>query len=536
MHYGARLLFDDVNQNFLSGKRYGLVGANGTGKSTFLRLLAGDDTPSWGEILIPKQATMGWLKQDQFRYEQDRVVDVVIQGKPKLWKALKEKEKILSENVWDEKTGMRLGELEEIIFQQEGYTAETFAQTLLAGLGVDAQKHFDTLNNLSGGFKLRVLLAQTLFEQPDILLLDEPTNHLDIMSIAWLESYLKSSYKGVLIYISHDHDFLNNLSTHILDIDYGEIREYVGNFDQFTKEKMLHMEQKMHQLKYLEDKIAHMRAFVERFRASASRSRQALSREKAIDKLELPDIKKSSRVSPNFHFKQKRPSGKKVIELKGISKSFGEQNVLKNVNFTLNRGEKVAIIGHNGIGKSTLLKIMLGIHKPDTGHHEWGHEPQISYFAQDHHESLHENAKVFDWLCKERENDTTQENIRKALGMMLFTQDDVYKNIQTISGGEAARLLFANIMLQQANILILDEPTNHLDLESREALAKALAKYEGTVIVVSHDRHFVSSFASRILAFTEKGITDFHGSYADYLKQYGEDYLNKVWMVNNEKR
>lgn len=536
MHYGAKLLFDEVSLNLLKGNRYSLVGANGTGKSTFLRLLVGEEIPSLGEIMIAKDATIGFLKQDHFKYEHDTVLEVVLQGKPKLWHALQEKEKLLASGLFDEKTGLRLGALEEIILHQQGYTAETFASTLLIGVGVEAAYHGKPLQTLSGGFKLRVLLAQALFEEPDILLLDEPTNHLDIMSIAWLEHYLKDKFKGILLFISHDYDFLNSLSTHVLDIDFGEIREYIGNYDHFMEEKKLKITQKESERQFLEAKIARMRVFVDRFKASASRSKQALSREKMIDKLELPDIKKSSRISPHFQFKQKRPSGKLVLTVEHITKSFGEKTVLKNIDFYINRGEKVAMIGHNGIGKSTLLKIILDKHAPDSGKYTWGYESHISYFAQDHHEALSNNIKVLDWLIHERESDTTHDNIRKTLGQVLFTQDDVYKPISTLSGGEAARLLIANIMLEQSNILIFDEPTNHLDLESREALASALSRFEGTVLFVSHDRHFVSNIATRIIAITEKGITDFHGSYTEYLSRYGEDYLSKIWLVQQNKK
>lgn len=537
MHYGAKLLFNEVDLNLLKGNRYGLVGANGTGKSTFLRLLAGEDTPSLGEITIAKQASVGFLKQDQFRYENNTVLEVVLQGKPKLWQALQEKEALLNEGTLTEKSGLRLAALEEIIFHQEGYTAETFIQTLLVGLGIETGYHLRPLNALSGGFKLRALLAQALFEQPDILLLDEPTNHLDIMSIAWLENYLKTQFKGVLLFISHDYGFLNNLSTHVLDIDYGEVREYPGNYDHFIQEKHLRVEQKLRERQYIENKIEHMRAFVERFKAKASKAKQAKSREKMIDRLEMPDIKKSSRVSPHFIFKQKRPAGKQVLTVKGISKSFldgeSKKTVLKNVSFSVQRGEKVAIIGHNGVGKSTLLKILLDQHTPDVGEYAWGYETHIAYFAQDHHETLKTNVQVLDWLSEERQSDNTREAIRRALGQMLFTQDDIGKSVLTLSGGEAARLLLANMMLQNPNILILDEPTNHLDLESREAMASALSQFEGTVMLVSHDRHFVSSIATRILALTEKGITDFQGSYTEYLARYGEDYLNKIWLMQH---
>lgn len=525
MMYGARLLFDDVSINFTKN-RYAIVGANGTGKSTFLRLLALDETPSAGDITVAKRATVGWLKQDQYRYEDNTPVEVVLQGKPELWKALQEKEEILTAPVFDEALGFKLAELEEKIVNWNGYTAETLAVTLLKGLGVKPSMHYQRMKSLSGGFKLRVLLAQALFANPDVLLLDEPTNHLDIVSIAWLEEYLKAEYKGILIFISHDHNFLNNLATRVLDIDYGEIREYVGNYDYFLKEKKEVVERKLHELKYLEAKIAHMKSFVDKFKASASRSRQAMAREKMIEKIELPDIKQSSRIAPHFSFKQKRPPGKVVLTVDKISKSFDEVQVLNNVKFSINRGEKIAIIGHNGIGKSTLLKILLGIYPPTDGTYQWGYESHISYFAQDHHEQLSQEKIVLDWLTDERQHEASSEIIRRTLGQMLFTQDDVYKNIKNLSGGEAARLLFANILLQKNNIIVLDEPTNHLDIETREALAQGLREFEGTVIFVSHDRHFVSHIANRIIAVTHHKIIDFQGSYTDYLNKFGIDYLN----------
>jgi len=533
MHYGSRLLFDEVNLNLLSGNRYGLVGANGAGKSTFLKLMAAEELPSLGEIIIPNQSRIGWLRQDQFKYQDEPVIEVVIRGKFKLWEARQEKAELLKQETLDEKSGFRLAALEEVIGRYQGYTAETFAQTLLVGLGVKSAYHYQPLSTLSGGFKLRVLLAQALFEEPDILLLDEPTNHLDIMSITWLEIYLKTEFQGVLIFISHDQEFLNNLSTHILDIDYGEIREYVGNYDQYINHKTLISDQKLHERQSVEKKIDKLKIFVERFRASASRSKQALSREKMIEKMELPDIKKSSRQSPNFQFIKKRPSGKSVLEVENLSKQFNEHYVFNRLSFKVARGEKVALIGHNGIGKSTLLKVLLNKHIPDTGKATWGHEVQVAYFAQDHHEQLNHDAKAIDWLTEESLQETS-ENIRKALGMVLFTKDDVYKSILTLSGGEAARLLFAHMMLQKGNVLILDEPTNHLDIDAKEALAMSLKKYDGTILFVSHDRHFVAGVATRIIALTEKGITDFHGNYSNYLLKYGQDYLNRSWMAAQE--
>lgn len=534
MLYGSRLLFDDVNFNLLSENRYGIVGANGTGKSTFLKLLANNEVPSLGDIITSKQAKIGWLKQDQFKYENDSIIDVVVQGKAALWSALQEKEDLLNLGEFDEKIGYRLGHLEETIAQNQGYTADITAKNLLIGLGISENDHDKPLSALSGGFKLRVLLAQTLFEDPDILLLDEPTNHLDITTIAWLENYLKESFRGILIFVSHDQEFMNNLATHILDIDYGEIREYVGNYNHYVKEKLLVAEQKLKEQKYLENKIAHMQLFVDRFGASASRSKQAQSRAKMIEKIELPDIKQSSRIQPSFQFLQKRPSGKQVLTVTGISKSFTERTVLKNVRFSINRGEKVAIIGHNGIGKSTLLKILLGYHLPDEGSFEWGHECHISYFAQDYHELLNKSITVYDWLVEQCTSETT-DNIRKTLAKALFTKDDVHKNTLTLSGGEAARLLFSNIMLKKNNILVLDEPTNHLDIDARESLAKALQEFPGTVLFVSHDRHFVADIATRVIALTEQKVTDFQGSYNDYLKSFGNDYLNRDWLLAQSK-
>ena len=524
MSYGSKILFTDVNINILPNKRYGIVGSNGAGKSTLLRLLAGEEEPDLGEITISKNTRLGWLKQDQFKYEDTSVLDVVIAGRTILWNALKAKEKILAKEECSEKDGFKLGELEQIICDNDGYTAESFAGELLLGLGVKEKHHFGPLSALSGGYKLRVLLAQSLFDNPDILLLDEPTNHLDIPSIYWLENYLKEKFKGILVFISHDIEFLNRMSTHILDIDYGEVRQYVGNYDAFIKEKKFVIEQKISQREYLEKKIERLQVFIDKFRASASRARQSQSKEKMIDKMELPNIEKSSRISPPFSFKQKRPSGKVVVTVKGISKSFGEQHILENINFTVRKGEKVIIIGPNGIGKSTLLKILLGYISPDKGEYEWGYETHWSYFAQDHHEELRENLSIFDWMT-ERFKSESLNTVRGILGQVLFRQDEVHKNILTISGGEGARLLLAKIMLEQNNVLVLDEPTNHLDIESKETLKLALCEYPGTILMVSHDRYFATGIATRVIAITNKGITDFLGSYEEYLAKHGKDWL-----------
>ncbi|MEN8235937.1 MAG: ABC-F family ATP-binding cassette domain-containing protein [Pseudomonadota bacterium] len=529
MHYGAKLLFDGVNLNLNSGERYGVVGANGTGKSTFLRLLAGQEDASLGDITIAKSASLGWLHQDHFQYEKNTVIETVLQGRPVLWSALQEKEHLFAQENWTDAMGYRVAELEEVVAQQDGYSAESFAQTLLTGLGLAQSKHFRPMSELSGGYKLRVLLAQALFNDPDILILDEPTNHLDIMTIAWLESYLKRDFQGLLIFISHDQDFLNNLATQILDIDYGEIRAYTGNYDYFQKEKHAVVEQKLHIKQSMEKKIAHMQRFVDRFRASASRSKQALSKQRMIERMELPDIKKSSRIHPNLQFNIKRPSGKTVLKVEKICKRYSDKDVLKNVSFEINRGEKVAFIGHNGIGKSTLLKSLLNLVSLDSGTFIWGHEAYCSYFSQNPDELLQDDHSILSWLSAQNPKATDSE-IRGTLGMVLFTQDDVHKNIQTLSGGEASRLVLAKVMLEKSNVLILDEPTNHLDLEAIESLSRALKKFAGTLLLVSHDRHFVTKIPNRIVSLTESGYKDFKGSYHEYLDYYGEDYLSRTWL------
>lgn len=523
MTYGTRLLFNDVNLVLAEHNRYGLVGANGTGKSTFLRLLTAQETPTDGSIAISKNAKIGWLKQDQFLYEHELVLNVVLRGNAQLWSALQERIAIYKEPI-TEQSGYRLADLEEIIAHHDGYNVETVAEQLLSGLGIKSADQYEPLSSLSGGFKLRVLLAQALFNNPDILLLDEPNNYLDIVTIRWLEDYLKNNFKGILIFTSHDQDFLNNLSTTILDIDYGEIREYKGNYDAFLKQKNLVIEQKLKERVYLEKKVAAMQAFVDRFKAS-TRSKQAMSRAKALEKIELPDIEKSSRRAPHLAFPIKRHSGKIVLTVQKISKGFNNNNVLKNISFTINKGDKVAIIGANGIGKSTLLKIITNHLPADSGTFSWGFETHVSYFAQEHYEMKRDDSTVFDWLS-EHTTDIPTPVLRQTLGTVLFSQDDINKTVSVLSGGEITRLLFAKMMLDRNNVLILDEPTNHLDIESRAALAHALQKYEGTVILVSHDRHFVTQVANRIIALSAKGIFDFKGSYAEYVL-HGFDHLSK---------
>lgn len=523
MAYGQKLLFFDVNLILNDKRHYALVGANGAGKSTFFKLITGEEEALEGSVSIPKEATVGWLKQDQFRYEDSLITDIVLQGKPKLWKALQEKEKLLqlAEHEWNDEIAHQLSHCEEMIAAQDGYSALALAEKLLTGLGIQPEYHQKPLNRLSGGFKLRVLFAQALFEEPDILLLDEPTNHLDIISIRWLEKYLKNEFQGLVLFISHDVEFINRLADNILDIDYGEIRQYSGNYAKFLSEKKTIEEQKLQEQKSIENKMADLQKFIDRFRAG-TRSIQAQSRIKRLEKMELPDIKKSSRVSPHFHFHPKRHSGKLALRVKTLSKTFNDKKLFSHITFDVSRGEKIAIIGENGVGKSTLVKILLNLIEPTEGSVEWGYETHISYFSQDHHDLLNTHMTVFNWL-KDMASFTTEQNVRKALGQVLFTKDEVEKDILAISGGEAARLLLAKMALEMGNVLVLDEPTNHLDIEATEALVKAINHFNGTVIFVSHDRNFIQKIATRILFIPQdKKLIDFRGHYEAFEEKYAD--------------
>jgi ATPase subunit of ABC transporter with duplicated ATPase domains len=453
-------------------------------------------------------------------------VDVVVQGKQKLWDAMKEQESLANKEDITEEECYKIGELSEVIMENDGYEAESSAQAILSGLGITEKDHLVPLHQLSGGFKLRVLLAQSLFGKPDILLLDEPNNHLDILSIQWLENYLINSFKGILVLISHDHDFLNNVCDRILDIDYGEITLYSGHYDYFVSEKQRIIEQKEKDIASTEKYIDQQKKFIEKFRASASRSTQALSREKQLKKVELVDLKHTSRIPPNFNFKQQVKAGKEIVTTKGLSQEFGEKKLFQNVSFKVLRGDKIVVIGKNGIGKSTLLKTILGEIKPKSGGVEWGHNIEISYFSQDHHDLVKGDMTLSDWLS-ESTNIYDISTIRGTLAAMLFKRDDVDKHIPVLSGGETARLLFANLTLKKGNFMVLDEPTNHLDLESRVALARSLKKFEGSVLCVSHDRSFISTLANRIIFVHENGHIDFKGSYKEFQEKYrkffGED-------------
>jgi len=522
--HGPKVLFEDVNLQLVSGQRASLVGANGAGKSTLLNIISKQMEPSHGTVEIPKGTTVGFLRQDHFDFENKLVLDVVIEGKPALASALKEKSTLLNGKELTDADGYRLGELEEIIMHENGYTAEADAEKILKGLGIPEEQHILMLKELSGGWKLRVLLAQALFQNPDILLLDEPTNHLDIGSIAWLAGYLKNEFFGLLVFVSHDRSFIDEVSTDVLDVDYRTIMSYPGNYETFLETKEQALLQSGHELKQQQARVKELQAYVSRFGAKASKAKQAKSRLKMIERIEMVDVKQTTRRQPYFGFQQKSHSGKEVVKVKNISKSFEDKQVLKDVSFTVMRGQRCAIVGPNGIGKSTLLKILLGELAPDQGEYSWSDMANIGYFAQDYREKLDPNCSLIDWLTQEVSS-TTEQDARQALGKMLFSGDDVKKKISVLSGGESARLVFAQLMLQQNNVLMLDEPTNHLDLESIDGLTAGLVNFPGSVLFVSHNRSFVELIASCLLVITPHGIDYYEGTYLDYLDRVGVNYL-----------
>jgi ATPase subunit of ABC transporter with duplicated ATPase domains len=530
--YGGQTLFEGVSLQFNPGERYGVVGANGSGKSTFLRVLAGDEIPSEGAVSIPKKARVGVLRQDHFGYEEVPIVHVVMMGHQLLWQAIQEKDALLERADFD---GERYAELEDVILAHDGYALESRASEILEGLGIPSQRHHDPLSTLSGGFKLRVLLAQVLASSPDVLLLDEPTNHLDILSIRWLEKFL-GAYEGCALVVSHDHRFLDNVSTYIADVDYETILLYRGNYSDFMAAKVAERERKEAEIAKQEKQIADHREFIDRFRAKATKARQAQSKLKLIDRIEIVRLPRTSRRYPVFKFGQVRPSGKEVLKAEGVAKAYGEDRVLDGVELQVRRGDRLAILGPNGIGKSTLLKILVGAIEADRGKVEWGYETHPGYFAQDHREQLGEPRRtVEDWLWNFCPGDPIGF-VRGQLGMVLFSGDDVKKRVGNLSGGEAARLLFARMAVEKPNVLVLDEPTNHLDLEAIEALAQGLEKYPGTLIFVSHDRWLVSRLASRILEITPRGINDFQGTYDEYLLRLGDDHLDAAAVLARAKK
>ena len=524
--HGAQTLFREATANFNAGSRYGVVGANGSGKSTILRLIAGEEEASDGDITIGSRATVGWLKQDHFAYESTPIIDVVLMGNVELYEAMVEKEQLLAkaEESFD---ADRYAELEDIVVKHDGYSQEALAAELLEGLNIPAVQHREPLSVLSGGYKLRALLAQTLAAKPDILLLDEPTNHLDIVSIRWLEKFLHK-YRGCVLVVSHDRRFLNAIATHIVDVDYERVTIYRGNYDAFELAKAEHRARQEAEIKKREQEIADHKAFIDRFKAKATKARQANSRVKRMQKIVIDKLPISSRRYPRFRLTQERPSGRRVVSVNGVSKTYGDNEVLSDVSLELDRGDRMAIIGPNGIGKSTLLKIITDIAEPDAGGIEWGHEARFGYFSQDH-EALQagDDESVLSWLWNQVP-DKSNGFVRGKLAEVLFSRDDVEKKVAALSGGECSRLVMARLGVLQPNVLILDEPTNHLDFEGIGALAKGLAEFDGSIIFVSHNRWFVEQLATRIVEIRPDGLDDYRGTYREYLDHCGDDHLDDV--------
>ncbi len=521
MRYGNKLLFEDVAVTFTAGRRYGLTGPNGSGKSTFMKILSGDLDPQKGNVVRPRK--LGVLKQDQYAYDSYRVVDTVIMGNKRLWAAMDEREKLYEKADLTDDDGIRLGELEGVVGEEDGYTAESDAAILLQGLDIADELHERKMSELQGGQKVRVLLAQALFGNPDALLLDEPTNYLDLDSIHWLEDFL-TRREGTLITISHDRHFLNNVCTHIADIDYETIIVYNGGYDDMVLAKTAVRTRIESQNEAKEKKIAQLNDFIARF-AAGTRSSQVASRKKEVERLQTAELARSNIARPYIRFDINRPSGKHVLEFEGISKAYGDNEVVKNFTAAVMRGERICLIGRNATGKTTLLSALLsdapGLpphpEARDSGTAKWGHEAQIGYFAQDHTSAIEHGMTAVDWL-RQFDDRATTEDIRGVLGQMLFTGEEGLKPTAALSGGEAARLLFCQLMMAKPNVLIFDEPTNHLDLESINALNESLQKYPGTVLLVTHDEDLIDEVATRIWHFTEDGIEDFKGPYQEYLK------------------
>jgi ATPase subunit of ABC transporter with duplicated ATPase domains len=525
MRFGARILFDDVTCAFLSGRRYAISGPNGAGKSTLMKILTGEMEPSAGSITRPKK--LGVLRQDQFAFDEYRVVDTVVMGNAPLWKALEEREALYAkphDSMTDE-DGMRLGELEGIVGEEGGYTAEADAAILLDGLGVEDALHERKMGELQGGQKVRVLLAQALFGTPPALLLDEPTNHLDLDSVHWLQDYLRV-YEGVLIVISHDRHFLNSVCTHTADIDYQTVIMYTGGYDDMVIAKTQIRARIESENAQREKKIAQLNEFIARFSAG-TRSSQVTSRKKDVERLQTAELARSNIQRPYIRFDMKRASGRHPLEIKSVAKSYDDLKVLRPFSASISRGEKIALIGRNGSGKTTLLKSLIrsaGEYLEDTdrqftidgGSAAWGHEVTVGYFAQDHADSIVKGTTVIDWL-HQFDQRATQEELRGLLGRMLFSGEDALKPTRALSGGEAARLIFCRLMLLQPNFLVLDEPTNHLDLESINALNIGLQKYPGTVLLVTHDYDVIDEVATRIWRFENGRVEDFKGPYSEYL-------------------
>lgn len=516
MQFGDKPLFENISVNFGDGNRYGLIGANGSGKSTFMKILDGSLEPTNGSVSVTPNERIGKLNQDQFAYEDYSVIDTVIMGYKELWEIKQERDRIYSLPEMSEEEGIKVAELEIEFAELDGYTAESRAGELLMGVGIPVEQHFGLMSQVAPGWKLRVLLAQALFADPDILLLDEPTNNLDIHTIRWLEKVLQER-RSTMIIISHDRHFLNSVCTHMADLDYGDITLFPGNYDEYMTAATQARERLQAENAKKKAQIAELQTFVSRFSANASKAKQATSRAKLIDKIKLDEIKPSSRVNPFIRFKQDKKLFRNALEVEDLSMAF-EEPLYNNLKFNIEVGQRVAVIGQNGVGKTTMLSILMDELNASSGTVKWSENSEIGYYAQDHAADFEEDMTVYDWMYQWRKDDEDEQFVRGVLGQMLFSKNDIKKSVKVLSGGEKGRMLFGKIMMQRPNIIVMDEPTNHLDMESIESLNLALENYDGTLIFVSHDREFVSSLATRIFEIEDQKLHEFVGTYDDYLR------------------
>jgi ATPase subunit of ABC transporter with duplicated ATPase domains len=519
IQFGPKPLFENISVKFDEGMRYGLIGANGSGKTTLMKILGSDLEPTSGTVTVSENERMGKLRQDQFAYEEYSVIDTVIMGNERLWEVKAERDRIYSLPEMSEEDGMRVADLEVEFGELDGYTAEARAGELLMGLEIGEADHFGLMSAIAPGLKLRVLLAQALFSDPDILLLDEPTNNLDINTIRWLEGVINQR-KSTMIIISHDRHFLNSVCTHMADLDYGELSTFPGNYDEYMLAATQARARKLSDNAKKKVQINELKAFVARFSANASKARQATSRARQIDKIKLEEVKPSSRVNPYIHFDQNKKLHRQALEIDKLEQGYGDETPLfSDLNLMLEVGQRIAIIGPNGVGKTTLLETLMGKLAPKKGKIKWSENAELGYYAQDHANEFDRNISVFDWMAEHAQKGDDEQVVRSALGRMLFSRDDIVKKVGVLSGGEQGRMIFGRLMLQKPNILIMDEPTNHLDMESIESLNMALENYPGTLIFVSHDRQFVSSLATQIIDMKPGGrITHFMGDYESYLE------------------
>lgn len=516
MQFGSKPLFENISAKFGNGNRYGLIGANGSGKSTFMKILSGKLTPSSGNVSMAPGTKLGILSQDQFAFEEFSVVDTVIMGDRELWEVKQERDAIYSKAEMSEEDGMRVADLETQFAEMDGYTAEARAGDILNSAGIDESYHFGLMKEVAPGKKVRVLLAQALFAEPDILLLDEPTNNLDIYTISWLAEELNKR-KSTMLIISHDRHFLNSVCTHMADIDYGELRVYPGNYDDYIQAAMLVQEQLHAENAKKSAEIEELQSFVARFSANASKAKQATSRARRLEKIELAEVKASSRRKPYIVFNQHKKLHRLAITLEELGHSYPDLPLFDNANLLLEAGQRLAIIGENGAGKTTLLKCLVNDIEPTAGSYKWAENAAIGYIPQDNAKYFAEDITMFEWMSQWRSPKHDDLQIKGMLGRLLFTSDDFNKRVQVCSGGEKNRLLFGKLMLQDINVLVMDEPTNHMDMESIEALNNALYKFDGTVIFVSHDREFVSSLATQIIEIKDKKLNHFDGNYEEFL-------------------